>query len=206
MELCDTPDNLTMLSYLTQLYDVFRGEIPFSHQKKTVIIHANITESFVQFIFIERKIIIRGSYLRKNRPFGDLFCVQDDDSFANVCSTATMTKTITYKNAWNKMNQTQKLSLMSRLANSIPRKRYRESRSPTVTCKSYDAQVPRKPKKRKSASTAGCSLVSTFPLILINRATIVVYIRRSEKKRNISLHRIGRSTLSRGCVYRVGTN
>lgn len=36
MEKCDVPDNLTMLSYLTQVYDIFRGEIPYTHHKEMV--------------------------------------------------------------------------------------------------------------------------------------------------------------------------
>lgn len=36
MEKCEVPDNLTMLSYLTQIYDTFKGEIPYSHQRKMV--------------------------------------------------------------------------------------------------------------------------------------------------------------------------
>lgn len=38
MEKCDIPDNLSMLSYLTQVYDIFRGEIPYTHQKKILTV------------------------------------------------------------------------------------------------------------------------------------------------------------------------
>lgn len=60
-----------------------------------------------------------------------------------------------YKHSLNKMTPSQKLSLLSRLSGSIPRKRYRESRSPTITNRNNDVQVPRKSKKRKSGSSAG---------------------------------------------------
>lgn len=53
------------------------------------------------------------------------------------------------------MTPSQKLSLLSRLSGSIPRKRYRESRSPTITNRNNDVQMPRKSKKRKSGSSAG---------------------------------------------------
>lgn len=36
MEKCNVPDNLTMLSYLTQVYDIFRGEIPYTRHKEMV--------------------------------------------------------------------------------------------------------------------------------------------------------------------------
>lgn len=37
MESCDIPDKLTMLSYLSQIYDTFRGEIPHIRHPKLVI-------------------------------------------------------------------------------------------------------------------------------------------------------------------------
>lgn len=37
MEKCEIPDSLTMLSYLTQVYDIFRGEIPYTHHRKMVL-------------------------------------------------------------------------------------------------------------------------------------------------------------------------
>jgi hypothetical protein len=36
MEQCDVPDKLTMLSYLSQIYDTFRGEIPHIKHPKLV--------------------------------------------------------------------------------------------------------------------------------------------------------------------------
>lgn len=36
MEKCEIPDFLTMLSYLTQIYDTFRGEIPHIKHPKLV--------------------------------------------------------------------------------------------------------------------------------------------------------------------------
>jgi len=36
MVLCDVPDTLAMFSYLTQIYEVFRGEIPYIKHTKSV--------------------------------------------------------------------------------------------------------------------------------------------------------------------------
>lgn len=33
---CDVPDTLTMFSYLTQIYEAFRGEIPYIKHPKLV--------------------------------------------------------------------------------------------------------------------------------------------------------------------------
>lgn len=33
---CDVPDTLAMFSYLTQIYEVFRGEIPYIKHPKLV--------------------------------------------------------------------------------------------------------------------------------------------------------------------------
>lgn len=33
---CDVPDTLTMFSYLTQIYEVFKGEIPYVKHPKLV--------------------------------------------------------------------------------------------------------------------------------------------------------------------------
>jgi hypothetical protein len=45
MEQCDVPDKLTMLSYLSQIYDTFRGEIP--HIK-----HPNLVRFCVFVVFV----------------------------------------------------------------------------------------------------------------------------------------------------------
>ncbi|XP_065222209.1 F-actin-monooxygenase Mical isoform X2 [Planococcus citri] len=112
MEKCDVPDNLTMLSYLTQIYDIFRGEIPCIHHHR----------------------------------------MDEDDPETKD----TIEQAAAYKNSFSKLSQSQKLSLLSRLSGSIPRKRYRESRSPTVPNRPLDAPVPpRKSKKRKSGCTSG---------------------------------------------------
>jgi len=37
MEQCDIPDILTMLSYLSQVYDTFRREIPHINHPKLVL-------------------------------------------------------------------------------------------------------------------------------------------------------------------------
>lgn len=36
MAQCDVPDKLAMFSYLTQIYEVFRGEIPYIKHPKLV--------------------------------------------------------------------------------------------------------------------------------------------------------------------------
>lgn len=87
--------------------------------------------------------------------FETFLCSQDDDDVLNVEPTAVISQATAYKNSLSKMTQSQKLSLLNRLSSSIPRKRYRESRSPTVTTRGVDVQAPRKPKKRKSGSSAG---------------------------------------------------
>jgi len=45
MEQCDVPDKLTMLSYLSQIYDTFRGEIP--HIK-----HPKLVRDWALFVFV----------------------------------------------------------------------------------------------------------------------------------------------------------
>lgn len=44
MAQCDVPDKLVMFSYLTQLYEAFRGEIPYIKHPKLV---SNCTDCFV---------------------------------------------------------------------------------------------------------------------------------------------------------------
>lgn len=39
MEQCDIPDVLAMLSYLSQVYDIFRREIPHIKHPKLVLNH-----------------------------------------------------------------------------------------------------------------------------------------------------------------------
>lgn len=45
MEKCETPDFLTMLSYLTQVYDTFRGEIPHVKHPKLVSVQKQSSSS-----------------------------------------------------------------------------------------------------------------------------------------------------------------
>lgn len=66
------------------------------------------------------------------------------------------------------MSQSQKLTLLNKITNSISRKRYRESRSPTVSSRGVDAQVSRKPKKRKSGSSTAFIGSSTGFVVRFN--------------------------------------
>lgn len=50
MAQCDVPDKLVMFSYLTQIYQVFKGEIPY-------IIHAKLVSDFKDnksYLFIKK--------------------------------------------------------------------------------------------------------------------------------------------------------
>jgi hypothetical protein len=46
MEQCDVPDKLTMLSYLSQIYDTFRGEIPHIKHPKLVRSFTSVVRVF----------------------------------------------------------------------------------------------------------------------------------------------------------------
>jgi hypothetical protein len=48
MEQCYVPDKLTMLAYLSQIYDTFRGEIP--HIK-----HPKLVRGWTSFVFVNLK-------------------------------------------------------------------------------------------------------------------------------------------------------
>lgn len=112
------------------------------------------------------------------------------------------------KNSLTKMTQTQKLSFLSRLTSSIPRKRYRESRSPTASSKGAsgsgggggggDAQAPRKPKKRKSGAAGGFVVVSIlfFPSQIFARAY--------NDERKVARRKVRKSVL--GFANRLATN
>jgi hypothetical protein len=54
MEQCDVPDKLTMLSYLSQIYDTFRGEIPHIKHPKLVRLY-----SFVVFCCLKCNMLLK---------------------------------------------------------------------------------------------------------------------------------------------------
>lgn len=55
MSQCDVPDKLAMFSYLTQIYEVFRKEIPhikhpkLVHKFKNILIVVKLTINFILF-------------------------------------------------------------------------------------------------------------------------------------------------------------
>lgn len=51
---CEIPDKLSMISYVSQIYDVFRGEIPHIKHPKMVSESVNVfCNYFIDFMFIK---------------------------------------------------------------------------------------------------------------------------------------------------------
>lgn len=51
---CEIPDKLSMISYVSQIYDVFRGEIPHIKHPKMVSKSVNVfCNYFIDFMFIK---------------------------------------------------------------------------------------------------------------------------------------------------------
>ncbi|KYN43906.1 Protein MICAL-3 [Trachymyrmex septentrionalis] len=62
---CDVPDTLAMFSYLTQIYEVFRGEIPYIKHPKLV----NKNRGYIKYLreYLPYKIIVKLSAIYCNR-------------------------------------------------------------------------------------------------------------------------------------------
>lgn len=53
MATCDSPEMITMNMYLSQIYHIFRGEIPAIKHKKIVSINKGYTKSLILlFLFL----------------------------------------------------------------------------------------------------------------------------------------------------------
>lgn len=68
---CEIPDKLSMISYVSQIYDVFRGEIPHIKHPKMVSESVNVfCNYFIDFMFIKLDsvyIVLSFFYVRANK-------------------------------------------------------------------------------------------------------------------------------------------
>lgn len=68
---CEIPDKLSMISYVSQIYDVFRGEIPHIKHPKMVSERVNVfCNYFIDFMFIKLDsvyIVLSFFYVRANK-------------------------------------------------------------------------------------------------------------------------------------------